>query len=247
MDAEGREMGVDREARRLDEAAAERLLAGEDVGYDDLSGLLAAAAGPARRHELTGETEALVAFRYAQLASPGGHARRSKAKTMWPRLAGIKVAAIAVALATAGVAVAAGTGVLPTPFTDDPPTAAPELTSSQPRGATDRTDPIPGGGTSAGPGASSTAPPATTDAPSSLVGLCRAYEARKRSDPERALDSPSLRPLIEAAGGRDKVDGYCEELLATSGGKPTKSPNDPHPSGPPAIPGAAGAGTPPPT
>jgi hypothetical protein len=246
MDAEGREMGVDREARRLDAAAAERLLAGEDVGYDDLSELLAAAAGPTRPRELAGETRALVAFRHSRLAAPGQRPRRTRARTGWPRLAYVKTAAVAIALATAVAALAAGTGVLPTPFTGDPSAATPEVTSGRPRTSAERTGPGAGAGTPPGQGAPSATPTPSADATSSLIEMCRAHQALRKPDRDKALDDPSLRPLIDAAGGRDKVDRYCHELLGPPGGRPTKSPKNPPPSGPPASPGAD-AGTPPST
>jgi len=224
-------MGADRTRDRLDAASAERLIAGEDVGFGDLSALLAAAAAPPRPQETAGETAALVAFRYANLGPYGGQRRRSAAKPMWTRLASIKAAAIAVALASAGVALAAGTGVLPDPFTSDPSTAAPSLTSGHPR-TTGRTAP----GTTTTNGTSS-APSSSTTAPGSagLKGLCEAYQAQAEKDHEKALDNPSYRRLIDAAGGRDKVDDYCVDLVGEpAGGRPSDHPgNTAHPTGAP--------------
>ena len=233
-------MGADRNAPRLDAAAAERLLAGEDVGFTDLSHLLAAASASARPHELAGETQAMVAFRYAALGASGGSRRRSTAKPMWARLASVKVAAIAVAFATTGVALAAGTGVLPTPFTADPPTAAPDLTASGPGGTSAGNAPTttdaPGG-----PGSITTGPPTTTPDPS-LVGQCRAYRAQAKLDPEAAQNNPAYARLVAAAGGRDKVDGYCDQLLGDKTTKPTRPPRaSDHATGPPASPAAVAA------
>jgi hypothetical protein len=251
-DAEGREMGADRNVSRLDAATAERLLAGDDVGFADLSRLLAAASSPARPQEMAGETEALVAFRYATLGAPGEPRRRSTAKPMWARLASVKVAAIAVALATTGVALAAGTGVLPTPFTADPPTTAPDLTASRPGGGN------PGGnsptttGALGGPGAVTTGPAPSTPPHPSHFGLCRQYRERAERNPDKALDPPAFVPLIEAAGGRDKVDGYCDQILGDKknnkkddGDEPPRQSDDP--TGPPPSPGAANTPTAPQT
>ena len=232
-------MGTDRNIARLDAVAAERLVAGEAVGFDDLSDLLAAASAPARPHELTGEARALVAFRYAALGATGGPRRRSTAKPMWARLASVKVAAIAAALATAGVALAASTGVLPTPFTADPPTAAPDLTSSQPRDNPAGTGPTTTGPLG-GPGVTTTTgpPPSATPDPG-LVGQCRAYQALARSDPERAKNNPTFARLIEAAGGPDKVDAFCDQLLDDKTAKPTRTPR--HPDQTTVAPGPAAA------
>jgi hypothetical protein len=235
-------MGADRNVPRLDAATAERLLAGEDAGFTDLSRLLAAASAPARPSELAGETEALVAFRYAALGASGGQRRRPAAKPMWARLASVKVAAIAVALAGTGVALAAGTGVLPTPFTADPPTAAPDHTSSRPGGNPSGDNQPTTTGALGGPGGVTTGPvPPTTPDPA-LVGQCRAYRAQVKTNPENALDNPTFARLVDAAGGRDKVDGFCDQVLGDKTAKPTRSPREPgNATGPPPSSAAAQA------
>jgi hypothetical protein len=234
-------MGADRRLDRLDAAAAERLLAGEDIGFGDLSDLLAAAAAPARPEELKGEARALTAFRYAAPGTSEGSPRRSTAKSMWARLASIKVAAIAAALATTGVALAAGTGVLPTPFTADPPTAAPDLTSSRPGGDPAGNAPTTTGALG-GPAATATGPAPTATPDPSMAGQCRAYRAQARSDPEGALDSPTFERLVIAAGGRDKVDAYCDQVLGDKTAKPSRPPHgSAQATGPPPTSAAAGA------
>src|SRR6185312_16369620 len=50
----------------------------------------------------------------------------------------------------------------------------------------------------------------------SLVGLCHAYTAGNKSEHGKALDNPAFTILITTAGGKDKVDGYCQALLASS-------------------------------
>ncbi|MGF1430898.1 hypothetical protein [Kitasatospora sp. LaBMicrA B282] len=125
-------------SRRIDRDAAEHLLAGAtdgtQGGLDALSGLLAAAAAPATEHELAGEEAAVTAFRSAaRLGSistsptgttppvPSSSRSRPMASCAPQRFrvptrflsARAAVAALAVT-AIGGVAVAAGTGHLPT-------------------------------------------------------------------------------------------------------------------------------------
>ncbi|MFE7610844.1 hypothetical protein [Streptomyces celluloflavus] len=133
----------------LDRDAAERLLRGEPVGAQDGAGarelteLLAAAAaagaGPAATTALPGEEAALAAFRRAQVGvgdqarvpagqDPAGHTVHTLDTV---RTLGIVerirfgrpfrrgFAAALLVCAVGGVAVAAGTGVLPTPFRSD--------------------------------------------------------------------------------------------------------------------------------
>jgi hypothetical protein len=225
-------MGADRAVRRLDADSAERVLAGEDVGFVERSALLAAAAAPARRHETAGETAAVVAFRHAALGATTGRQRqRSTARARWARLASVKAAAVALALTTAGVALAAGTGVLPTPFIPGSSTASPSAAGGPGDLGPDRDRRT---SSSAHPTDGTTAPPTSTPtatADPELVRQCRTYQdqaAKKGSD--RALKGREFRKLIEAAGGRDKVDGYCLGLV----GPPTT----PHP--PPGRPGTTG-------
>jgi hypothetical protein len=176
----------------------------------------------------------MVAFRYANLDAPGEQpARRSPARAVWGRWAGFKVAAIAMGVATAGVVLAAGTGILLNPLSDQPTTAAPHLTSSQPRN-----NPTGNNGVTTTGGTSGASPTARPVPDPSHVGLCRAYQAQVATNPGQALNNPAFRALIEAAGGRDKVDGYCQDLLADKPGKPTKEPGKPdHPTGQPSHPG----------
>src|SRR5262245_26196536 len=114
---EGRPDGADfidmGDRRHSDRARAERLLAGTDSGDDVLGRLLAAARAPGQPAELRGEAAALGAVRIGATREPRG--RVVAGHRLWPRLVGVKVAAAALAVTAAGVAVAAGTGVLPDP------------------------------------------------------------------------------------------------------------------------------------
>ncbi|MCB5909555.1 hypothetical protein [Streptomyces pinistramenti] len=116
----------------LDDDAAERLLRGEPVGSTagdgarELAQLLDAAAGAAGPAALPGEEAALAAFRTAQ-AGPGGAGTRTAEirtatgagrpeRTTFARPFRRALVVALAACAIGGVAVAAGTGVLPTPF-----------------------------------------------------------------------------------------------------------------------------------
>jgi hypothetical protein len=139
-------------------------------------------------------------------------------KTTLAKLATLKAAAILAATSAGGVALAATTGVLPNPLTEDPPAS-----HSTPDGD------HPGQGT-----------------PSpSLNGLCTAFLAGAGAEHGKALDSPAFTALITAAGGEDAVESFCVTLVATAPGHastdhptgpPTDRPGDtppPHPTGPP--------------
>jgi hypothetical protein len=225
---------------RISPGAVERLLAGATPTPQEerLALLLAEMRAPATQEDLAGETAALAAYRAANLAPVRQPRRRSMLKTALAKLLTVKAAAAAaVAItATGGVALAASAGVLPNPASD--------------RGAP-----------AARPSAHATGKPATAGAekagsaaPSpSLVGLCRAYAADAGDNPGKALENPAFQALITAAGSKDDVAGYCDDVLAgqeaagtTSGGAPTARPSkapaerpsagpDDHPTGPPAT------------
>lgn len=141
------------------------------------------------------------------------------------KLLTLKVAAVAVvATATVGGAALAATGVLPTPFGTGGPG------SNHPTGK---------------PGDSDGHSPASPSP--SLVGLCRAFTAGATDNKGHAIDNPAFGALVSAAGGVDKVAGFCETLLATQGadtpsGHPTGRPTV---TGPPAnVPDHASTGHP---
>ncbi|MET8838202.1 hypothetical protein ABZV78_30435, partial [Micromonospora sp. NPDC004540] len=82
---------------------------------------------------------------------------------------------------------------------------------------------------SAGPSRPTTPATGPTDRPGSpaaLAGLCTAYQAKKNPDRGRALETPPFADLVSAAGGREKVPGYCDGLLHGKD-KPTRSGADP--------------------
>ncbi|WP_380285831.1 hypothetical protein [Kitasatospora purpeofusca] len=148
--------------------------------------VLAAAAAPAARGELAGEEAALAAFREARLApapavpaAPAPVRRRSMATAALTRAFSTKAAVVVLgATALGGVAVAAGTGNLPSalggssdepkrrvvaPVTSAPPSTA-ENRSGTPSAGGSSAQPFtagPTGGTSGGPSGAPSGGPAT--------------------------------------------------------------------------------------
>ncbi|HEX6497502.1 MAG TPA: hypothetical protein VF054_00545 [Micromonosporaceae bacterium] len=207
---------------RIDRDTAERLLEGvpavRDPGGVPLANLLAAAAAPGRPDELAGEQAALAAFRAAQLAHTPEPRRPSVLKTALAKMLTVKAAAAAAAVVAVGggVAVAAETGALPNPLTavQGQPSASPDVDKSK---AADGTEHAKG-----------------TPSPS-LVGLCHAYLAGAGSaEHSHALENPAFTVLITTAGGKDKVDAYCTNLLASAHPEPSHKPGT-HPSGQPSV------------
>ncbi|MFD8590726.1 hypothetical protein ACFV1B_14460 [Streptomyces sp. NPDC059637] len=224
---------------RLSEETAERLLRGDPVDTSDpvareLAALLGAArqaaSGPGRGEPLPGEEAAVAAFRAARTGADGAGALRGLRTVR-----GAVVAAVA-ALAFGGVAIAAGTGLIPTPFGDggpDRPASTPTA-SAGPTGGSASSTPdgahyteVTGGGEDGGSGkgaepddgaeGADVAPGAGedgTDAETAvLVGLCRALEASAGGSGEGAPSREETeRALTEAAGGKD-VASFCDGLL----------------------------------
>lgn len=216
--------------RRLDRSTAERLLSGDQATTDThggtaaamLAATLSAAAAPARQAELAEEDRALAAYSNAAQLGPNPEFRRqSMLKSALAKVLTVKAAIVVAALGASGVALAAGTGALPTPWSDTP--ATPPATS---RAATPDAPPstTPTGKPSdAGKPADAGATPDP-----SVTGLCTAYTAQVGDDPGKALESPAFEALVTAAGGKDKVPAYCD-TLAGEHGKPSDlpTPTDP--------------------
>jgi hypothetical protein len=194
---------------KIDPETAERLLAGHGGGPPHLSRLLASAARPARPGELAGEDAAMAAFRSAQLA-PASAQRRRIITAHWTRWATVKAAGWAFALTVGGVALAAGTGVLPHPLTIGANTASqtPDATALA-------------ASTGTGTGLNSTDPHSTVtpSRSASLHGLCTDYLAHVDHATDKATQNPASAQLIVAAGGAANVTTYCQSLL--NGPSPT--------------------------
>ena len=137
-------------------------------------------------------------------------------KTAVVKLLTVKALAIAaLAVGTGGVALAASTGALPNPLGNHPTPAASAGQSDASHGP-----------------AASPHPRGSADPSPSLVGLCHAYTAGAGSAQGKALDNPAFHALLVAAGGKDNVNSYCTNLLATTSAHPSGSAGD-HPTGAP--------------
>lgn len=111
------------------------------------------------------------------------------------KLLTLKVAAaatVAVA-ATGGVAMAASSGALPNPFNGEAPKAQPSASHAS-------------GTPSAHAGKGTPSP--------SMVGLCKAFQARVGEDVGKALESAAFTELVNAAGDKEKVTAYCHQVMA---------------------------------
>ncbi|MFU8873817.1 hypothetical protein [Micromonospora sp. SL4-19] len=204
------------DTHHMDQEQAECLLVGPvgdapQQGPEVLIRLLAAVRSAPRTHELSGEAAAVRGFRAMLdgsapvVVSPPAHRFRAG----WFS-AKVTLAAL-LAATTAGVAVAATTGARPWPSggahdatatpsagtgSGSAPAAGPHLSP-----APDPSPPTPAPGPSDRPGR-----------PASLAGLCTAYRAQvgQRRHP---LEAPPFADLVSAAGGPEKVAGYCDRLL----------------------------------
>ncbi|MFE9354117.1 hypothetical protein ACFYPB_07895 [Streptomyces olivaceoviridis] len=211
-------------------------------------GALSAEAAPAPG-ELPGEQAALAAFRKAREAAEAERTAAAHAPTAprtpargadaglvrigapartgirtrrprWARPVRLALAAAVAAGTLGGVAVAAGTGVLPTPFGDDHPRPAtsvsPDTTTGQPL-----TSPsAPDGGTRGHRGGTDDEAAGTDDgtgAPSATSGAGRpgATAACRALRDGKDLDTGRKRALEHLAGGPGRVTAYCKVLLGT--------------------------------
>lgn len=225
---------MSRYPRRIDRAAAERLLRGEpaDPRHPDdlLAVLLATAAAPAHAGELAGEEAAVAAFRQArpvaaecatllrdEVPAAADQPWEAAPVRRWTRHP-VRLALVALTATTAGGAALAAGSI---PWSQQPSDQRPATASSSPSQA-----PGPGEGSGQGQGQGQGGGGAATHH-RSLVGLCRAYQAGAGTAPGKALDNPAFGSLIEAAGGKDKVPAYCSDVLAAEAKRVKK----PKPSG----------------
>ncbi|MFI7214038.1 hypothetical protein [Micromonospora maritima] len=208
-----------------DRAESERLLdaarAGTPARPDDdpLARLLAAAAAPASADELAGEDRALAAFRAARAAPPATPAPRARRRLrIAAALSGLAATAVAgVAFAAVGLDRGQEPVVPPAPTTAGPSDVGPSGGPSRP---------APGAPTGAASGAATSPPPPSRSATAPpvddrLAGHCRAYLAKSERQRAKALTTPGFADLVAAAGGTDRVEGYCRALVP-SAGEPAK-------------------------
>jgi hypothetical protein len=186
-----------RHSRRISRKAAEQLLDGAaglserpPAGPDQLISVLAAAAAPAREHELTGEDMAVAAFEANHLASVASSRREQQMiKSPLAKLLTIKVLAASLVVgAGGGVALAASTGTFSGSASGRPSVStslAPASAGTQPTApATSPPGPVspssPAAQSNAGTGQATASPSATGTAsaqasvPQTATALCRA-------------------------------------------------------------------------
>jgi hypothetical protein len=225
----------------LDEETVERLLAGDlppdqaPSGYAEVAALMAAASAPARPSELAGKAEALAELRAVTRARlRPARARKAKRRSRRRRV-GLAVAVVTCALASGGVAAAAG-GHLPGPLRERARSILVSVGAAEP--TTPTTVPVRAGagGGADRPEASGSTRPGSGPSGSGPVagpgkeGLCQAYLA-SRDHKGKNMDATAFRLLAEAAGGSGKIAAYCEDTRPGEDGpkdqEPQTSPDDP--------------------
>ena len=189
-------------------------------GYGGLVRLLAAATAPAAPEELAGERQALAEFAAVMRSTPPTLVPRRTAVPRKVFTMKAAAAALVTAMSLGGVA-AAASGLLPdqaSPVADQ----APATTGAEAAahglgkaavanlGGTANAESTDGQGreSAAGPDASGTA----------RAGLCQAWQAGQGGDHGRRMDAVAFQALVAAAGGADKVAGYCEDVTAGGAG-----------------------------
>ncbi|MEU5908631.1 hypothetical protein ABZ780_30230 [Micromonospora sp. NPDC047467] len=228
--------GVDPPTAGASEAVPERNSAS---AADPLARLLAAAAAPARPGELAGEEAALAAFRAARAsaAAPSVARRPRRRRLTTGALAWIGALAVT---ATAGAAFAAAAGLDLAPDPEPPtPTSAPPTsggTETTPPAAPSRSAPST---RPSGTPSTPATPPAGAAPNGQLRGLCRAWQAKKPAQRDKALRTPAFQRLVEAAGGAGAIEAYCQRLVPEAKPGPAKPAPSAEPSESSNPPGSA--------
>jgi hypothetical protein len=218
---------------RLDAASA-------PPGYGGLARLLVATTAPAAPEELAGERQAMATFAAVMRSHPP---TLSPWRTAVPRkVFTMKAAAAAlVAVLSVGGVAAAASGLLPdqaSPVADQAAatTAADAAAHGLGKAAVANIGGTAKAGSADGQGRESAVGPDATAA--ARAGLCRAWQAGQGTDHGQRAESVAFQALVKAAGGADKVAGYCEDVTAgSSAGAHGQGQASPPSSGPPADPG----------
>ncbi|TGN81278.1 hypothetical protein E5083_01765 [Streptomyces bauhiniae] len=252
---------ADEHDKWLDGETSERLLRGEPleavdaearVPADRLAGLLGtlAAQGAPATGELPGEKAALAAFRDARATVPaesaygygdaglvriGAPAPRTR-RSRWGRPVRFGLAAALAAGTLGGVAVAAGSGVLPGPFRHDAPRPGASVSAAAtPVRPSDPATPAPSPGTSGTPdvtprapapdasreetgstGEATGRPPSAAPSRRPAARWWAAATACRDLREGREPDAGNRRTLEGLAGGPTRVKVYCRALLAAA-------------------------------
>jgi hypothetical protein len=225
---------------------------GPGHGLGDVDALMAAATDRAHPRELAGEEAAVAAFRAAHRLSAGRSPRRRPLVPVPGFLVGSLAVKIAISLGVVslgGVAYAAEIGSLPGPAQS----AAHRLL-----GAVGVPDAGEHASDQAGQQTQSHADGPRLEATSPAVtGLCRAFAAGEKDEHGKGLDGTAFQALATAAGGQDKIEAFCADVLAgpsaspsavpssTPSAVPSQSQTNPEPT--PAAPSGSAAPTEPPT
>jgi hypothetical protein len=210
-------MSTDRR-RNLDAQTSDALLAGSmstPAGQDRLVDMLALSSAPPRPAELAGRQAALAAFRAAQQDVTAGERTKPTGLPAVRTMLTLKILAALAGITAGGMAFAAGSGVLPNPFTPGSSPSSPAVHTSVPT-------PTPVTSTAA-------IQPSAIPSPA-VVGLCRAYLNLPTNQRGKALSSTAFTELAAAAGNQD-VGAYCTALLQVVDPQPTH-----HPTGGPEKP-----------
>ena len=219
----------------------ERLLDGRlDLGSvppgdGGLARLLAAMTAPAAPDELAGERQAMATFAAMMRSDPSTHVPRravvaSKVFTM-------KAAAAALVAVLSLGGLAAATGRLPgqaSPVAEVAPatTTADAARDGLGKAAVASTGETAKPGSTGRQGRDAAGGPDATAA--ARAGLCRAWRAGQGGEHGRRMDAVAFQALVEAAGGADKVAGYCKDVAAGNPDAHGKGQALPPSSGPPA-------------
>ncbi|MFF3401728.1 hypothetical protein ACFYW6_24855 [Streptomyces sp. NPDC002659] len=257
---------ADEQFEWLDRQAAERMLRGEPVEASDEHARIQAARlsralyeagrnespGYAGDGEMPGEAAALAAFRKARAdaAAPAGEAvaavrlapshRRPSRRSRFGRPVRFGLAAAFAGCALGGAAVAATTGLLPSPFSGDPLPASSVTAAATPEPLV--SDSPTGGGAVAPPNTSgspstplSPSPSDGTGAPDPAVGGTDGNSGRQRGDGDKSRQQreewyrktaeacrdyrsghidPDIKRRLEAdAKGAARIERFCDQLL----------------------------------
>jgi hypothetical protein len=205
------------EPRHIDRRTAEQLLGPAPMGIRDghppLAALLTAATMPGRPAELASEQASLAAFQTAQLTPVPRPRRLSAVKSAVMKVLTVKAVAVLAATTAGGVALAAGTGTLPNPLAQPARVTSSGLSAAPPTAEPSSGEPSRGGSNNSKSPKPSKSPDASKAPSPALVGLCRAYSAGNKGKHGKALDNPAFKNLITTAGGKDKVDRFCQAVL----------------------------------
>ncbi|MET7392406.1 hypothetical protein ABZS66_02775 [Dactylosporangium sp. NPDC005572] len=182
--------------------------------------LLAAAAAPARPHELAGEEAAVAGYRRVY-----GTVRPRRRRRRFAVLAALT----AVGVSFGSAAYAASTGRLPDPIQ---------------RTVHSFVEGVPAPAVAEPPPTPASAAPRPSSAAAELVTLCRAWEAFRADPHSPPVTGADRRRLADAAGGERFITDYCRQLLGAPAASPSTPASTSASTSPPTKPGNPSPGVP---